>query len=315
MTWLGLRVRRVVWIPAVCLVAAWVLLVFGWVPYWMGGLAVSRRFAFRDSENGGLTPASFHLPFEEVSFRTEDGLLLSGWWVPAPTPRGTAVLVHGLNRSRLEMVRKVPFLVGEGWDVLLFDLRHHGASEGQTSGLGVLEVRDVRAAVRFAKARSPRPLVLWGISLGGAAATLASVADPGVAGLVCDSSYRNLPETARHHVRLFRGFRWWLKVVPPWPVADALVFWAGIRGGFDPAAADVEAAARRLTGLPALFVANLGDRRMPYTIALALKNAAGRNAEVLLVPGDSHGGAYRDATAAYEAAVRKLLAEASKRAE
>jgi pimeloyl-ACP methyl ester carboxylesterase len=311
----GTRLRRAVWIATLGAAATWAVLVFGWIPFWMGGMAVHRRFRFRDAENGGLTPASFQLKFESISIRTEDRLHLSGWWVPATAPKGTVVLVHGLNRSRVEMVRKAPFLVGEGWNVLLFDLRHHGTSEGETSGLGVLETRDVRAAAAFAKLRSPRPVVVWGVSLGGAASTLAAADDPSITGLVCDSSYLSLRDTVGHHIRLFRSFRWWLRVVPPWPIADALLFWAGVRGGFDPGAADVEAAARRLKGRPALFVANLGDRRMPPAIAVALKEAAGPSAEVLLVPGDSHGGAYRDATAAYEAAVRKVLLRASEVAE
>ena len=82
------------------------------------------------------------------------------------------------------------------------------------------------------------------------------------------------------------------------------LFWMGRRGGFDPAAVDVRAAAARLAGRPALFVANSEDRRMPKEIAFDLKAAAGPGAEVLIVPGKSHGGAWRDGTAAYEAAAR-----------
>ncbi len=39
---------------------------------------------------------------------------------------------------------------------------------------------------------------------------------------------------------------------------------------------------------------------MPKEIAFALKDAAGEARRVLVVPGTSHGGAYRDATPAYE---------------
>jgi hypothetical protein len=46
---------------------------------------------------------------------------------------------------------------------------------------------------------------------------------------------------------------------------------------------------------------------MPKEIAFDLQAAAGPGAEVLIVPGRSHGGAWRDGTAAYEAAVATLL--------
>jgi len=100
--------------------------------------------------------------------------------------------------------------------------------------------------------------------------------------------------------------------VPRWPLADLTLFWMGRRGGFDPAAVDVRAAARRLAGRPALFVANSEDRRMPKEIAFDLQAAVGPGAEVLIVPGGSHGGAWRDGTAAYEAAAAALLEAAAR---
>lgn len=289
------------------LAAALVAFIFGWVPYWLGGLATTRRFEYPDKENAGLTPASFDLPFEGVSFTTEDGVALQGWWVPAPESRGSVVLVHGLNRSRIEMVKKVPFVHRLGWNALLFDLRHHGASGGSVSSFGHFEKQDVRAAVALARSKAGGPVVLWGVSLGGAAVTLAGAADPTVAGVVCDSSYRSLRDTVIHHLSLARNWRPWLRIVPSWPVASEILFWIGHRGGFDPDSVDVRGAAARLAGRPCLFVCNSGDRRMPSEIAFELRAAAGEKAKVLVVPGQSHGGAYRDGTAAYEGAVAEVL--------
>ena len=293
------------------LVVALAVFVFGWAPYWLAGLATIRRFSYNDKENAGLTPKSFDLPYEEVAFNAPDGVPLKGWWVPAPDARGTVVLVHGLNRSRIEMVKKVPFLHKQGWNALLFDLRHHGQSGGDASSFGFFEKQDVHAATAFARTRAQGPVVLWGVSLGGAAVTLAAAEDPGVAALICDSSYRSLRDTVAHHLRLFRGFRWWLRIVPNYPVADEVVYWIGRRAHFDPDAVDVNGAAAHLAPRPCLFVCNSGDRRMPSDIAFELKAAAGPQAHVLVVPGTSHGGAYRDGTAAYETAVTELLGAAS----
>jgi pimeloyl-ACP methyl ester carboxylesterase len=219
--------------------------------------------------------------------------------------------VHGLNRSRIEMVKKVPFLHKQGWNALLFDLRHHGASGGDVSSFGFFEKQDVHAATAFARTRDQGPVVLWGVSLGAASATLAAAEDPGVAALVCDSSYRSLRDTVAHHLSLFRGFRWWLRIVPNYPVADEVVYWIGRRAHFDPDSVDVRGAAAHLAPRPCLFVCNSGDRRMPSEIAFELKAAAGPQAHVLVVPGTSHGGAYRDGTAAYETAVTQLLGAAA----
>ena len=149
---------RRAWIKWAGLLLAAVLLlfVFGWVPYFLGGIATTRRFAYNDKENAGLTPASFELKFEEIAFAADDGVPLSGWWVPAENARGTVILVHGLNRSRIEMVKKTPFLHQKGWNSLLFDLRHHGESGGTVSSFGHFEKQDVHAAVALALASDRR---------------------------------------------------------------------------------------------------------------------------------------------------------------
>jgi pimeloyl-ACP methyl ester carboxylesterase len=299
--------RRWAWRTAAGAVVVVALFVFGWVPYVLGGLATTRRFEFPDRENGGLSPASFGLGFEDVSFRSRDGVGLVGWWVPAAQPWGTVVMAHGLNRTRVEMVKKVPFVHEHGWNALLFDMRHHGDSGGEATTFGVREKDDVEAAVGLARRLSAGPVVLWGVSLGGAAVVLAGAEDPLVAGVICDSSFRNLRDTVAHHIQLLRRWRWWLGAVPTWPVTDEVLFWMGRRGHFDPRAADVLGAARRLEGRPALFVANSEDQRMPKEIAFELAAAAGPAAEVLIVPGRSHGGAWRDGGAAYEAAAAAVL--------
>ena len=111
----------------------------------MGGQFTSGRFRYNDKENAGLTPATFEIAFEDVTFASRDGVRLSGWWVPATAARGTVVLVHGLNRSRIEMVKKLPFVHRSGWSALLFDLRHHGESGGGISTFGAREKDDVLA--------------------------------------------------------------------------------------------------------------------------------------------------------------------------
>ena len=281
---------------------------FGWIPYWLVGVFTTGKFQMRDKENEGLTPASFQLAYEDVSFPSKDGIALKGWWVPAPDAKGSVVLVHGLNRSRLEMVGKTKFLHDQGWNALLFDLRAHGESGGTMRTLGYLERGDVHAAVELARARtSAAPVVLWGISFGGATAVFTAAEDPQVAAVVCDSSFRSLRDTTSHHLGLFRRFRWWAWLVPSWPVADEVLFWFERRTGADPDLLDVEKAAVKLQPRPALFVANSGDRRMPQEIAFDLQKAAGERATVLVIPGTSHGGAWREGTAPYEEAVKKIL--------
>jgi uncharacterized protein len=308
------RLRRWLTRLAVAIVAMVLLLVFGVAPYFLvRNITLNRHASNADAPNKGLTPASFDLAFEEVSLTTEDGVTLSGWWVPAEARRGSVVLVHGLFRSRLEMVRKLPFLHEQGWSVLIFDLRHHGASGGDRSTFGWLERLDVRAAAAEAVRRQPGPVLGWGISMGAASVMLAAADEPKIDGVVCDSVYRSLEDTLRHHLRMLGGLRWWLRPLPTGVLGSEMLFWIRRLDGIDPKDVDIRRAAARLQGRPVLFVSNSGDRRMPTEIAFELKEAAGPAGRVLVVPGTTHGGAYREGKAAYETAVKALLDEVGSR--
>lgn len=281
---------------------------FGFVPYMLGGMATERRFTLPDKENAGLTPKSFDIAFEDVTLKTVDGVSISGWWAPSKVNRGTVVLVHGLNRTRIEMVKRVEPLHAWGFNCLLIDLRHHGASGGNRTTFGFLEKLDVRAAVDEALRRAPdAPIALWGVSLGGATVALATADDARVKAVIVDSAYDSLPSTIRHHLRLFRGFRSYLKLIPQWPLSDLVLFWIGQRGEFNPNDVDIEAAAAKFGDRPSLFVANTGDRRIPHEIAERMSKKAGSHSSFLLVTSESHGGAWRDGRAVYEPAVKKVL--------
>lgn len=289
--------------------------VFGFVPYFLVDRVVMRGFTLPDRENAEYMKTGFTVPREDITLTSGDGVPISGWWIPADNPRGTVVLVHGLNRTRIEMAKKVEPLHAWGFNCILIDLRHHGASGPHPTTFGLTEQRDVRAAVDFALSKFDGPVVLWGVSLGGATVTLEAAGDPRVKGLITDSAYDSLPNTVRHHLSLARGFRFRgirvLKVVPQWPTASIVLFWMKQRGGFDAEAVDILAAAAKMTDRPTLFVANRGDARIPYEIAVEMSRLAGPKSSLLLTESRSHGGAWRDAREPYEAAVKTLLDQAA----
>lgn len=299
------------------LFAAGLFFVFGFVPYFLVDRVVMKGFNLPDRENSDYVRDSFKVAREDIHLTSGDGVAVSGWWIPvdSPTPRGTVILVHGLNRSRIEMAKKVEPLHSWGFNCLLIDLRHHGASGVHPITFGLTEQLDVRAAVDYAVSKSPGPVILWGVSLGGATVTLEAAGDPRVSGLITDSAYDSLPNTVRHHLNLARGFRPFglpiLKLVPTWPTTDIVLFWMRQRGHFEPNDVNILAAAAKMKDRPTLFVANRGDARIPYAIAEEMTKLAGPQAHMILTESKSHGGAWRDARDLYEPAVKRLLDEAA----
>lgn len=154
-----------------------------------------------------LTPAALDCPQEDVAFQTRDGLTLRGWWLPADAPKGCVVIAHGYLMNRCELSIVGSKLRQAGWDVLMFDLRAHGESQGQRCGMGKHEAMDVEAAAQFARARSgERPVVLLGSSMGGAASAMALAKRADLAdALILDSVYSQLPDAAMGSLRVFVG--------------------------------------------------------------------------------------------------------------
>ena len=122
-----------------------------------------------------LTPADLNVAFEELAVATEFGPA-PAWLVPAPagaTGDGTRwiIQVHGRGVTRAEGLRVVPTAREAGWTSLLISYRNDGdapASPDGRYGLGDDEWRDVASAIRFARERGARQIVLMGWSMGGA---------------------------------------------------------------------------------------------------------------------------------------------------
>ena len=67
-----------------------------------------------------VTPWELEVPHEDVSFRTEDGLLLRGWWLPSPEEKRTVIALHGHRGARHHCVGIAAALWRRGANVLLF---------------------------------------------------------------------------------------------------------------------------------------------------------------------------------------------------
>ena len=86
--------------------------------------------------------------YEDVSFKTADGLTLRGWYVPSRN--GAAVIAFP---GRKGPQRQARMLIRHGYGVLLFDRRGEGASDGDPNAWGWGGTKDVDAAIAFLRGR------------------------------------------------------------------------------------------------------------------------------------------------------------------
>ncbi|NTX37403.1 alpha/beta fold hydrolase [Myxococcus sp. CA033] len=151
-------------------------------------------------------PADF-AQAQDVRLFTEDGLELRGWYVPSRN-RAAVVMAHGLSQTRADLLPEARILRDAGYGVLLFDLRAHGESQGETSTWGDKERLDVRAALAFVRARpdvDPGKVAALGFSIGSAAVAEVAAKDTGVRAVVLLSPFNTLWLAAAYDFRRF-GF-------------------------------------------------------------------------------------------------------------
>jgi uncharacterized protein len=82
-----------------------------------------------------VTPWELGIPHNEVSFRTEDDLLRRSWWLPAQQAKRTVIDLHGHRGAWHHCVGIGAALWRRGANVLLFDHRGRGSSEGNVVSL------------------------------------------------------------------------------------------------------------------------------------------------------------------------------------
>lgn len=166
------------------------------------------------------TPADRHLPYEDVSFCSQDGLRLAGWLIP-PHPANDAgavvVACHGYPSNRLEMLPHAELLHAAGFTVLLFDFRAMGESEGDLSSIGYHETADLLGALDYLDSRPDTtglPIGAIGQSLGGAVAIMTAARDARLQAIVADASFPDLQDAMEARFRFLIGPLSKVAVVP-----------------------------------------------------------------------------------------------------
>jgi uncharacterized protein len=133
------------------------------------------------------SPAEFSMDFENIEFTTVDNLHLRGWWIPCSESNRTIIFLHGYAGSKDPDLKYSPAIHQAGFNILMFDFRAHGQSDGYLTTLGALETRDVKAAIDYVHSRGSEKIALLGFSMGGRTALLtAGVNRQGISAIVSD---------------------------------------------------------------------------------------------------------------------------------
>lgn len=146
-------------------------------------------------------PESVNLFYEPVEFKSEDGTVLRGWFIPSlraeevleigdralRQKRPGVVLCHGIGSNRGQLLNLASYLNRHGYETLLFDFRACGQSDGTVHSFGLRERNDVLAAVHFLADQGTvdrSRIAVIGQDVGGMAALGAAARDYSIRALV-----------------------------------------------------------------------------------------------------------------------------------
>ena len=121
------------------------------------------------------TPDQYDLRYEEVFFKSKDGVMLYGWFVPAVgNAVGTVIHFNGNFGNLTYYFKQIYWLPLESFNVFTFDYRGYGRSEGSPSRRGIY--KDSVAAIEYIMSKPDIDrgnVFVFGQSIGGGHAIVA----------------------------------------------------------------------------------------------------------------------------------------------
>jgi len=236
-----------------------------------------------------IPPSRYQADYEDVSFTTNDSTLLKGWLIKPPDSSGPVpaiIICHGLGANKSDFTDLAVSLMRRGYLVLTFDFRAHGESGGGRSSLGLLEQKDIAAALGYLHARKeadPKRIGVFGFSLGGAAAILAAAGTGKFAAVAADSAFTSLRDQAREAVTGFYH-------LPSFPFVNLAVL--GYEMYFQTTVRNVapESVIGKIAPAPVFIIAGEGDEMIPAENGRRLFRAAQEPKEIWVIPVGGHGG-------------------------
>ena len=240
-------------------------------------------------------PSLFGLSYEEISFPSRvDSLTLKGWYIRVGEEQPVIIMVHGAggNRASGSTLELAVDLVDEGYNVLMFDLRGHGESEGAHLSAGYYERHDLLGAVDYLESRGVTSIGVLGFSLGAATAILTAGEEPRISAVVSDGCFADLTEIINREATKRGGLPGWF--------TPGYLFMNRVMYGVDLNAVRPIDAVSKIAPRPIFFIHGASDDFVPPAHVNRLYEASNNPSNLVwIVPNAKHIEAYKIASVEY----------------
>ena len=215
------------------------------------------------------TPDNYKLEYEKISFNSSyDGINLKGWWIPAQDANGlmeskdTVIFGHGYKNARdlysIHVLALAERLAKEGYNVLLFDFRNAGESDGNVTSVGLFETFDMLSAIDYAKTNKESNCIsLLGWSMGAAVSIMAGAESNDVSKIIADSPFSDLNNYLRTNLPVWSG-------LPSFPFTFEIMNFLPKVFGDSIFKISPENSVKKLGDKELLLIHSKGDTAIPY---------------------------------------------------
>jgi uncharacterized protein len=228
-----------------------------------------------------------NIEFEDVTFASFDGTRLYGWWMATGGAQApTVVMLHGVKKNRTDVLRAAIVLCEAGFNVLVFDGRAHGSSEGRFVTYGFFERRDVESAIDWLvehKRIDRTQLGLAGESMGAAIALQVAAHNSWIRAVWADSPFASLRRVSAEFLERVTRLPGSLLNPVVWTTMRV----ANYRGKFDVLAVDPLALAAKIT-CPVYLVHGTADQLIATAHSQNIHDALGGEKHLWFINGAGH---------------------------
>ncbi|MFZ5988620.1 MAG: alpha/beta hydrolase [Bacillota bacterium] len=243
--------------------------------------------------------------YDSISFNDiKDEVTLKGWYFDVKGSKKTVILAHGYRKNRLQFGERtidlIKSLLNEGYNVLTFDFRNSGESEGKVTSVGLYEKDDLLGAVQYIKSKGSEQIVLMGFSMGAASSILAASENKDIDAVIADSSFSDLTRYLSENLNVWSD-------LPKVPFNETTLIAMKIMTGVDTSKVCPEKVIHKISPRPVLLIHSKDDKTIPVKNSRLLSKLSDGSVELWETSGVGHVGSYEGYTEEYTKRVISFL--------